>query len=149
MKDLNTFEGFVNGGQLNEGKFEVSYTVTSPVTYEGEMWREMADNAGDSEQGYAQMVAADIGLVKGSMKWTGKSFSIIGTNEKGETILINQMGEYNMYGGPYSPKMDKPKQLTLGGRNMIGAVQKAFKSYGWDGDIDLARTDIYGAAFTK
>jgi hypothetical protein len=113
------------------------------------MWKEYADNAGDSEQGYAQMVAADLGLVKGVMTWNGKEFAISGYNKEGMPISIYQKGEYDMYGGPYSPKMDKPRSLTLGGRNMIGAVQKAFKSYGWDGDIDLARTDIYGYTFTK
>ena len=152
MKELNTsFDKFLNEDKeqlITEGKFEVTYSVTSRVTYEGEMWKEYADNSGDSEQGYAQMVASDIGLVKGNMKWTGKDFSVIGTNKDGESIVINQTGEYNMYGGPYSPKMGKIS-ATKGGKNMIAVIKKAFKSYGWDGDPDVSRTDIYGAAFTK
>ena len=153
MKDLNTsFDKFLNEDKeqlITEGKFEVTYSTTSKVEYTGSMWKEYADNSGDSEQGYAQMVAADLGLVKGVMTWNGKEFAISGYNKEGMPISIYQKGEYDMYGGPYSPKMDKPKSLTLGGRNMIGAVQKSFKSYGWDGDIDLARTDIYGYTFTK
>ena len=151
MKDINTFDKFVNEEKeqlITEGTFDVTYSVTNRIKYEGEMWAEYADNSGDSELGYAQMVASDLGLVKGNMIWTGKEFSISGYNKEGMPISIYQKGEYNMYGGPYSPKMDKPK-ATLGGKNMIGAIGKAFKSYGWDGDPDVSRTDIYGHAFSK
>ena len=67
-------------------------------------------------------------------------------------MYLNQKGEYNMYGGPYSPKMGKFK-TTLDGKNMNGKVGGSFKSYGWGGskgdmgDPDIGRTDIYGHHF--
>ena len=152
MKDLNTsFDKFLNEEKeqlITEGKFEVTYSVTSKVSYDGEQFDTQAQDMGDNAQDVAQMMASDIGLVKGSMKWSGSELNFSGSNVKGMPILIQQTGEYNMYGGPYTPKMGKPK-ATLGGRNMIGAITKAFKSYGWDGDVDMGRTDIYGYVFTK
>ena len=152
MKDLNTsFDKFLNEDKeqlITEGKFEVTYSTTSKVEYTGSMWKEYADNSGDSEQGYAQMVASDLGLVKGVMTWNGKEFAISGYNKEGMPISIYQKGEYDMYGGPYSPKMGKIS-ATKAGRNMIAVIKKAFKSYGWDGDPDVSRTDIYGHAFSK
>ena len=148
MKDLNTFEDFLNEGQLNEASFEVTYTVTNRVRYSGEQLRTQAQDMGDSPEDVAQMMASDVGLVKGEIEWTGESLEIKGENEKGQTILIEQDGEYNMYGGPYSPKMGKPT-AKLGGKNVVPQIMKQFKSYGWDGDPDLGRTDIYGVVFRK
>lgn len=148
MKDLNTFEGFINEGQLNEASFEVSYTVTNRVFYSGDQLRSQAQDMGDSPEDVAEMMAADLGLVKGEIDWTGKSLTIIGSNKDGKPIVINQKGEFNMYGGPYSPKMGKPS-ATLDGKNVVPKIMKEFKSYGWDGDPDLGRTDIYGGVFRK
>lgn len=148
MKHLRTLDEHINESQLNEATFEVSYTVKSKVSYNGEQFDTQAEDMGDDPQEVAQMMASDIGLVKGNMIWTGTNLNFSGSNTNGTPILIQQSGEYNMYGGPYIPKMGKPK-ATLGGKNVVGAIMKAFKSYGWTGDVDMGRTDIYGYVFNK
>ena len=149
MKHLKTLEQHINESQLNEASFDVSYTVNNKVNYNGPMFQYQADDMGDSAQDVAQMMASDVGLVKGSLTWNNDELTISGSNKDGQTIYINQKGEYNMYGGPYTPKMGKFKAL-LGGKNVTPAVKKAFKSYGgWEEGEDLGRTDIYGYVFNK
>ena len=143
----------VNEDKLNEGGYtNVEYQATGQVYYDGPMFGEQAQNAGESEESIANMMAFDLGLVDGSIIWNNDEFTVMGKNSSGSEIYLNQKGEYNMYGGPYSPKMGKFK-ATLDGKNMNGKVGGSFKSYGWGGkkgdmgDPDIGRTDIYGHHF--
>ena len=142
----------VNEDIVNEGYTTVKYEATGQVYYDGPMFKEQAQNAGESEETIANMMAHDLGLVDGSIIWNNDEFTVMGKNSSGSEIYLNQKGEYNMYGGPYSPKMGKFK-TTLDGKNMNGKVGGSFKSYGWVGkkgdmgDADIGRTDIYGHHF--
>jgi len=136
------FDEFLKEGVLNEGEIKVDVPMT--ITYSGSMFQEQAQNMGDSEQNIATMMAADIGLVSGSMEWTADRLVIAGYNSDMDPIDVMQSGEYNMYGGPYTPKMGKFK-VTVGKKNVVSAIKKAFKSYGgWEEGEDLGRTDIWG-----
>jgi hypothetical protein len=153
MKELKTnFNEFVNEEVLNEGVIDTKYEVTGKVNYNGPMFQDQASNAGESEKDIVDMMAYDLGLVNGRMTWNNDYLEFTGVNKNGQTIVITQKGEYNMYGGPYTPKMEKFK-ASLAGKNMSGPIMKAFKSYGWGGkkgdmgDPDLGRTDIYGHVF--
>ncbi len=148
MKHIKTLDQFVNEN-LNEATFDITYTVTNKINYNGPMFQSQADDAGETAHDIAQMMAYDVGLVKGSLTWDDDELTISGSNKDGQTIYINQKGEYNMYGGPYTPKMGKPT-AKLAGKNVLPAVKKAFKSYGgWEEGEDLGRTDIYGYVFNK
>ena len=151
LKSLNDFN--VNESKLNEGAFPTSYTVYAKgkVTYTGSMFKSQATDMGTSEREVAETMAGDLGLVNGTMSWTDNELNIQGEDKDGKEIIIQQKGEYNMYGGPYSPKMQK-FNVSLGKGPMTGPIMKAFKQYGWDvkdsgGYPDLARTDIYGHLF--
>ena len=148
-KAIENFAKFFSGNMwplsesnLNEGSFD--RTITTKVTYNGSMFKEQAEAMGSNELDIAEAMADDIGLVSGHMEWGGRKLSIMGKNAKGEDIKILQTGEYDMYGGPYSPKMGK-YAVTVGGKNMARNIESAFKSYGgWEEGADLGRTDIWG-----
>jgi len=149
---MTASENTPDGDKINEGYTTVEYKATGQVYYDGPMFKEQAQNAGESEESIANMMAHDLGLVDGSIIWNNDEFTVMGKNSSGSEIYLNQKGEYNMYGGPYSPKMGKFK-TTLDGKNMSGKVGASFKSYGWGGskgdmgDPDIGRTDIYGHHF--
>ena len=152
IQRMNASEDTPAGDKINEGYTTVEYKATGQVYYDGPMFKEQAQNAGESEETIANMMAHDLGLVDGSIIWNNDEFTVMGKNSSGSEIYLNQKGEYNMYGGPYSPKMGKFK-TTLDGKNMNGKVGGSFKSYGWGGkkgdmgDPDIGRTDIYGHHF--
>lgn len=99
---------------------------------------------GMSDQEWAETVADDVSLKDGNLHFEKESFEISGNTKAGNSLLVMQDGEYNMYGGPYEPKMKTPK-VTVNGKNILPQVMKAFKSYGWDSKmIDISRTDIWG-----
>jgi hypothetical protein len=59
-------------------------------------------------------------------------------------VEIRQRGEYNMYGGPYNPKMEDFTAL-VNGKSIKQEIIKCFADYGWDDEnYDLMRIDIWG-----
>ena len=140
--ELNNFKEFLNENVINKGEIKVDVPMT--ITYGGSMFKSQAQDMGDSEKNIVIMMAADIGLVSGHMQWDAAQLVISGLNSDMEQIVINQTGEYSMYGGPYLPKMDS-FSAKLGKKNIVSAIKKAFKSYGgWEEGEDLGRTDIWG-----
>jgi citrate lyase synthetase len=130
----------IKESNLNEGSFD--RTITTKITYGGSMFKERAHEGGTNELDIAEMMADDIGLVSGHMEWTSKKLHIVGKNAKGEDIKVLQTGEFDMYGGPYTPKMGN-FAVTIGGKNMARHIDSAFKNYGWGDAPDLGRTDIW------
>ena len=144
---MTASENTPDGDKINEGYTTVEYKATGQVYYDGPIFGEQATAMGDSEDAVANMMAHDLGLVDGSIIWNNDEFTVMGKNAKGQEIYLNQKGEYNMYGGPYLPKMGKFK-ATLDGKNMAGKVKGSFKKYGgWEEGEDIGRTDIYGHHF--
>lgn len=148
LKSLNDFN--VNESKLNEGAFPTSYTVYAKgkVTYTGQQFKDNANDWGQSERDIAEQMAGDLGLVNGKMYWGPSELNIEGTDKDGREIIVQQKGEYNMYGGPYTPQMKK-FNVVLSKGTLTGPILKAFKQQGWDikgsgGYPDISRTDIWG-----
>ena len=112
------------------------------------MFKDNANDWGQSERDIAEQMAGDLGLVNGTMYWGPDELNIEGTDSEGREIIVQQKGEYNMYGGPYTPQMKK-FNVVLSKGTLTGPILKAFKKYGWDikgsgGYPDISRTDIWG-----
>jgi hypothetical protein len=98
----------------------------------------------DSEQELAEQIIDDLGLIDGGIEFDSSYFSVDGERVNGSTIEVYQEGEYDMYGGPYEPKMSKPI-VRVNGRDIFDQVREAFDNYGWGDDmVDISRTDIWG-----
>lgn len=133
-ESVNEGEGQLKNVEVIEKTHVIEYYVDS---------RLLRDH-GMGDQEWAETVADDVSLQDGNLHFENGSFEISGNTKAGNSLLVMQDGEYNMYGGPYEPKMQKPT-MTLNGKSIIPQVMKAFKSYGWDSKmIDISRTDIWG-----
>jgi len=121
MKNFNDF--------LNEGKIEKEVIVKSIeiIDFDGNMW---ANSENGSAQEAAEMTATFLSLVSGDMFFGNREFEITGTTESGKHLTAFQNGEFNLYGGPYTPKMKKFK-VKLDGKDLSRQIQMAFAEYGW------------------
>ena len=138
MKYIKTFEQFVNEGTIKRTEM---VQVDHEIDYDIDKYFE--SDMGPEEQ-HAEMIASDVSLKSGSIDFSKDSFEIRGETQAGNKLHAYQEGEYNMYGGPYEPKMKKPT-LKLNGKDITNQVMKAYKQYGWDSNmIDISRTDIWG-----
>jgi hypothetical protein len=98
----------------------------------------------NSERELADEIVDNLGLVSGGIEFDANYFSVDGERVNGSTIEVYQEGEYDMYGGPYTPKMSKPI-VRVNGRDVFDQVREAFDNYGWGDDmVDISRTDIWG-----
>jgi hypothetical protein len=120
---------------------KIKVVVEKEVTYC--IHKDLLENY-NSEQELAEEIVDNLGLVDGEIEFENDSFSINGERVNGLTIEVYQEGEYNMYGGPYTPKMSKPI-IKVDGLDVFDQVKEAFDNYGWGDDmIDISRTDIWG-----
>jgi hypothetical protein len=139
MKNLRTFEQFVN-----EGVIKNKETIVIEHEIEFNIARSVWTDNYSSEKELAENIITELSLKKGYIEFDGSSFEVKGETESGAQILAYQTGEYDMYGGPYDPKMEKPK-ITINGKDIVPAVKKEFDKYGWDSPmIDISRCDIWG-----
>jgi len=118
--------------------------VTHEIDYyiEDTLWKEFYS----SEKEHAEMIATDLSLKSGEILFEADYFKVYGKSNSGLVISISQGGEYNKYGGPYTPKMSEPK-ANVQGKSIVNKIKAAYKAYGWDSDgtaIDISRTDIWG-----
>ncbi len=91
------------------------YTLPSGITYLGEGWKRFAEDLGfNSAEDYADYIATNLNLASGEMVMERRYFEVVGTLNNGKRIVIKQSGEFDMYGGPYLPKMQKPTILIDG-----------------------------------
>tara|TARA_R110000772_G_scaffold4683_7_gene16766 strand:- start:2556 stop:3008 length:453 start_codon:yes stop_codon:yes gene_type:complete len=147
MRTIKTFDKFINEGKLSRHEIVVvNYDIDFDI--DEDYYAEMGDG---SEESAAEQLAKDVNLKTGSIRYEYKSFDIKGETKKGSVLVASQRGEYNMYGGPYTPRMDEPV-VTLDGVDIVPKLRRRFKKYGWfdgtdiQGDqIDISRTDIWGS----
>ena len=121
--------------------------IKTKVVVEKEITYDICESILDSnysEQELAEQIIDDLGLIDGGIEFDSKYFSVDGERVNGSTIEVYQEGEYDMYGGPYEPKMSKPI-VRVNGRDVFDQVREAFDNYGWGDDmVDISRTDIWG-----
>jgi len=128
---------------MDKGKLINTETIT--VTHEIEYYidRRIWSDSYASEEEMAEDIASDLNLKSGNITFENRYFEVSGVTYDGKIIYISQDGEYDMYGGPYTPKMETPK-ILVNAKNIIPKVKKAFEDYGWDSpQIDISRTDIW------
>jgi hypothetical protein len=118
------------------------------VVVEREITYDICESILDSnytERELAEQIIDDLGLIDGGIEFGSSYFSVDGEMVNGSTIEVYQEGEYDMYGGPYTPKMSKPI-VRVNGRDIFDQVREAFDNYGWGDDmVDISRTDIWGS----
>jgi|688.fasta_scaffold108868_5 uncharacterized protein with PhoU and TrkA domain len=122
--------------EIKETISEVEYDI-SPLVNEGF----------DSIEEQAEMIVSDLSLKSGEIEFDGDEFYVEGTTKQGKHIIIIQNGEFDMYGGPYEPKMEEPT-IEIDGEDIYKQVRKCFEDYGWFDsgvrEFDVTRTDIWG-----
>jgi hypothetical protein len=139
MTYIKSFEEFVN-----ESKLIKTETITHEIEYDID--RQFVSEGGfKSEEDMADTIANDVNLKSGGIVFESDYFEIHGQTMDNKHLVANQSGEFDMYGGPYEPKMKKP-EMKLDGKDIYSKAVKAFKDYGWDSkEIDISRTDIWGS----
>jgi hypothetical protein len=113
-----------------------------------EIPRFMLDDSGEEGSEMAEYLVNETGLTSGKILLSASSILIKGTTAKGNDIEVTQKGEFNMYGGPSSPTMQKPT-ITVNGKDRFPEVSVKFADYGFLGgsDIDMNRLDVYSEVF--
>jgi hypothetical protein len=108
-----------------------------------------------TEEEIADLIADDLGLIQGSVIFDNDYFEVKGVRKNGDKLEVSQRGEYTMFGGPYTPKMEQA-QVLLNGENITKEVEKALQEYYGEpnkaldpNDIVLFRVDIWGYILDK
>lgn len=151
VKDAKEFLKNKYMESLNESAGTVDTTISVPSKVSYDITSSLVDDIGNLSDYVLDMVN-DLRLISGNISFDDTSISIKGKTIHGDSLIASQVGEYHMYGGPYTPKMKKPS-ITLNGKNLMPLVNKAYKNHGWvpekGNHIDISRTDIWGSAVRK
>jgi hypothetical protein len=122
--------------EIKEIISEIEYDISSSVS-----------ECYDSVEELAEIIVNDLNLKSGEIYFDGDEFNVEGTTKQGKHITVIQNGEFDMYGGPYEPKMEEPT-IEIDGEDIYEQVRKCFEDYGWfDSEVrefDVSRTDIWG-----
>ena len=123
---------------------EIKETIIGEIEYD---ISHLVSEGFDSEEGAAECIVDELNLQSGQIFFGGEFFEVIGKTKNGKSIYISQDGEFDMYGGPYEPKMSKPT-IALNGKDIYDQVRKCFDDYGWfdseTEELDVTRIDIWG-----
>ena len=123
---------------------EIKETIIGQVEYD---ISSLVSEGFDSEEDQAECIIRELNLRSGGIYFSGDYFEITGTTRNNKHITISQDGEFDMYGGPYEPKMSKPT-IVLNGEDIYNQVRKCFDDYGWfdyeTEELDVTRVDIWG-----
>jgi hypothetical protein len=99
----------------------------------------------------AESIVRALRLKEGEIYWDDDEFVVSGITESGNVIYLQQNGEYDMYGGPYHPKMQKP-EIKVNGKDFSEEVIKELTYYQETGDSkypDISDVESYGALLNK
>lgn len=103
----------------------------------------------DSEEEFTEHIINDLKLDSGEINFKANKFHLKGVS-KGNTIEITQSGEFDMYGGPYDPKMKTPV-VKYDGQDITNLVIDAIHQYTGENSKtpDVSRTDLWCHILTK
>jgi hypothetical protein len=104
----------------------------------------------DSEKQFAGYLIEDLKLVSGEIYLSGRSFKVKGKTKGNIVIEIIQTGEFDMYGGPYDPKMNAPK-VIYDGNDITGLVINAINEADEENSAtpDVSRTGFWCHILSK
>lgn len=124
--------------------------LTPDITYDGEtVWYQRDYDM--TEKGIFKNFARDLSLDKGEIFFDKSEFIVSGITKGGNTIYVSQVGEFDMYGGPVDPNMEKPT-VTVNGMDILDEVKEKFIETHGELDLkypDMTRTDIWGVLADK
>jgi hypothetical protein len=146
---LKNFQDFLNENYKPLGLGEPK-ELSPGIFYDGD-WEYFAKETGLSVEELVESHVEQLGLVSGELFQEKQEFAISGVTKNGNVIFIEQYGEYDMYGGPYSPKMEKPTIKINGVDLDIKAIEEEFKKEGidWNRFPDMTLTYAYGYIMNK
>jgi len=122
---------------INEANVNISYDIDDNGESIIQDWDQEVED-------WVQSIEGDLGLKSGKLYFDGRKFEVEGTDSNGDYIEIKQKGEYNMYGGPYDPKMEIPI-FTINGIDVYPIVRADMKEGGYvedNNEVDMVRTDM-------
>jgi hypothetical protein len=151
---IKNFDQFLNESYKSIGLGEpVQYSPG--ITYEisQRMIKINKNDYGLSKEEMIENIVDNTSLVAGEIYFDETEFILTGTTENGNVIYVEQNGEFDGYGGPYDPKMSKPKVL-VNGKDVLNAILDLYSKYDgetYNGDTypDMTRLDIYGYGLNK
>ena len=146
---LKNFDEFLNESYKPLGLGEPQ-ELSPGIFYDGD-WEYFAEATGDSVKELVEGHVSEIELVSGELFQEREEFAISGVTKNGNVIYIEQHGEYDMYGGPYYPKMEKPT-IKINGKDLdVKVIEEEFKKEGIDCNRfpDMTLTYIYGHMMNK
>lgn len=117
------------------------------VSYEID--RRVWSDSYDSEEECANYLIHDLKLDSGEINFEADKLHIKGISN-GKTIEITQSGEFDMYGGPYDPKMKTPV-VKYDDRDITNLVIDVINEYTGENSKtpDVSRTDMWCHILTK
>lgn len=146
---LKNFQDFLNENYKSLGLGEPK-ELSPGIFYDGD-WEYFAVEANMSIEELVESHVDQLGLVSGELFQEKREFAISGVTKNGNVIFIEQYGEFDMYGGPYSPKMEKPTIKINGADLDIRVIEEEFKKEGidWNRFPDMTLTYAYGYVMNK
>lgn len=132
MKRIKNFTQFINENWYNSTG--VSYSIGDEVWY----------GIADSEEEMKDIIVSNLKLEDGSIQWRNDYFEVSGTTHRGEEIYCSQSGDFDKINQRPKPKFGKPT-AQLDDENILPQIKRLFKKSGWQGQIDISRTDIWGS----
>jgi len=131
---IKNFEGFLNESNYRDLHLGAPQELTPGITYElsPEIVSDIEDESGDgSSVRWVKDLCRSLKLKNAQIYFDTDEFLVSGVTLSGNVIYIEQRGEYNMYGGPYSPKMERPK-IEINSTDYTDTILKAIADYHGD-----------------
>lgn len=125
--------------------------ITTKVKITGDHWDYIDEEYDEADYVIKEMLKETDALF-GQINWDSRYLEIDIIDIKGRKILLQQNGEWDMYGGPYSPKFKTPT-LEIDGENYTSELREFLEETGeeecfeagWDINFMFQqRSDILG-----
>lgn len=130
----------------NRKEFLYENNVLDFVSYDiDQAQQDTFEDYGTDTEDWVETQCNTLGLIKGNIIFHRRYYEVIGKDNDGYDIVIQQKGEYDMYGGPYDPKMERPV-FTMNGIDVYPIIKFHFIKDGMVSDkneVDMTRSDMF------